>query len=223
MSQSLKDLYIMGTGGFAREIAWLVEDINRHAPSWNLRGYIDEMRLDAVGQLFYGYPLLGGYKYLETASPGSIVIAIGNGKIRKKIVEELAGKYPFATLIHPTVLQSSTVVFGDGCMICAGNIFTTDVHVGKHVIVNLTCTVGHGAILNDYCTVLPGTNLSGEVKIGECSTIGTGCAIIENVVIGNHTMIGAGAVVVKDIPPHCTAVGCPAKPIKTSEASHGNT
>lgn len=88
-----------------------------------------------------------------------------------------------------------------------------DVQLGKHVIVNLDCTIGHDAIIGDYSTILPSTIISGFVRIKECVSIGTGAAIIQGITIGENTVIGAGAVVVKDLPDNCTAVGVPAKPI----------
>jgi acetyltransferase-like isoleucine patch superfamily enzyme len=82
------------------------------------------------------------------------------------------------------------------------------------VIVNLDCTIGHDAIIGDYSTILPSVNISGFVKIEESVSVGTGSAIIQGVNIGKNTVIGAGSVVTKDLPPNCTAVGVPTKPIK---------
>ena len=79
---------------------------------------------------------------------------------------------------------------------------------------NLDCTIGHDAIINDYSTILPSVNVSGAVTIGECVSVGTGSAIIQGLSIGDNTVIGAGSVVVKDIPENTVAVGVPAKVIK---------
>lgn len=75
-------------------------------------------------------------------------------------------------------------------------------------------TIGHDAVLGSYTTILPSVNISGLVKIGECVSIGTGTAVIQGITIGEKTIIGAGSVVVNDLPENCTAVGTPAKPIK---------
>ena len=95
------------------------------------------------------------------------------------------------------------------------NLFSLE--IGKHVIINLDCTVGHDAILHDFVTLYPSVNVSGISEIGRCTELGTGAQIIQAKKIGESTIIGAGAVVVKDIPAKCTAVGSPAKPIKFFE------
>lgn len=147
-----------------------------------------------------------------------MVNAIGDPIIKKKIMGKLKNsnnKYP--VLIHPSVIYSDKVKFGEGSIICAGNIITVDVEIGKHVIVNLDCTIGHDAVIGDYSTILPSVKISGFVDIGECVSVGTGSAIIQGKIVRENSIIGAGAVVVKDIPDNCTAVGSPAKPIKFQE------
>lgn len=64
---------------------------------------------------------------------------------------------------------------------------------------------------------MPLVNISGEVKIGEGVYVGTGAKIINQLEIGDYTIVGAGAVVSKTLPAKCTAVGVPAKPIKFHE------
>ena len=103
---------------------------------------------------------------------------------------------------------------GEGCIICANTIVTVDVTIEKFSIVNLACTIGHDAHLKSYTTLYPTVNVSGFVQIESGVEIGTGSQIIQGVSIGTGAIIGAGSVVVRDIPPHCTAVGVPAKPIK---------
>lgn len=213
----MENVYIIGSGGFAREVAWLVEEINAVDAHWNMLGFIDDFKPELFGTKINGYAVLGGWEYLQSAPGGKLVIAIGNGRVRQKILQEMNGKYKFATLIHPATRYSKSVQFGEGSIICAGNIFTTNISVGRHVIVNLSCTIGHDVILNDFCTLLPGSNVSGQVSIGGRTTIGTGASIIEGIAIGSDVMLGAGSVVVKNIPDKCTAVGIPAKPIKFHE------
>ncbi len=106
---------------------------------------------------------------------------------------------------------------GEGTIITAGNILTVDIKIGKHVMVNLDCTIGHDTVIEDFCSIMPSANISGNVKLEEGAYIGTGTQIINKIVIGKYSIIGAGAVVIRDIPARCTAVGVPAKPIKFHE------
>ena len=110
--------------------------------------------------------------------------------------------------------MSELINIGEGTIICAHSILTVNIEIGKHVIINLDCTVGHDAILQDFVTLYPSVNVSGITNIGRCSELGTGVQIIQAKMVGNYSIVGAGAVIVKDIPDKCTAVGSPAKPIK---------
>lgn len=68
-------------------------------------------------------------------------------------------------------------------------------------------------------TLYPSVNVSGNVHIGECCEIGIGSNIIQGKKIGTEIIVGAGSVVIKDIPSQCTAVGVPAKPIKINNST----
>lgn len=212
----MKPLYIIGAGGFGREVAWLVERINQVEPTWEIVGFIDDNPV-AQGTVVGGYPVVGGVDYLGTLDTTVwVVCAIGSAKVRKAVIDKASSyqNISFATVIDPSVIMSNRVEIGEGSIICAGNIVTVDITLGNHCIVNLDCTIGHDAVLGNYVTVYPSVNISGMTTIGECAELGTGMQIIQGKKIGESAILGAGAVVVKDIPPRCVAVGSPAKPIK---------
>ncbi len=212
----MKDIVIIGAGGFGREVAWLIEDINKKNMEWNLLGFVDDNKT-IQGTEVNGYRVVGDVDWLKEQDL-FVVNAIGDPIIKKKVMDRLDGsKNQYPVLIHPSVICSDRVSFGEGSIICAGNIITVNIEIGKHVIINLDCTIGHDANIGDYSTVLPSVNVSGFVKTEECVSVGTGSAIIQGVNIGKNTVVGAGAVVVKDLPENCTAVGSPAKPIKFHE------
>ncbi|MBC5715249.1 acetyltransferase [Roseburia sp. BX1005] len=210
----MKDLYIIGAGGFGREVAWLVERINDVSFEWNLKGFIDDDE-SIWGSKEDGYPVLGGCEYLKKIGDVYAVCAVGSAKVRKKIINKLAdSQVRYATLVDPSVIMSKRIRVGEGSIICAGTIITVDVIIGKHVIVNLDCTLGHDDIINDFVTMYPSVNVSGNVEIGECSELGTGAQIIQGKKIVPNTIIGAGAVVVKDIEEKGTYVGSPVRKIR---------
>ncbi len=212
----MKDLILIGASGFGREVAWLVERINRVEPTWNLLGFIDDS--DALqGQTVNGYPVLGRTEDIVRFPDAYFVCAVGASKVRERIIERIISYNPsirFGTVIDPTVEMSDLVTIGEGTIICAHTIITVNISIGSHVIINLDCTVGHDAILHDFVTLYPSVNVSGITEIGRCSELGTGMQIIQGKTVGEYSIVGAGAVVVKDIPSRCTAVGSPAKPIK---------
>ena len=209
----MKDIIIIGAGGFGREVAWLIDDINKIKKTWNLLGFIDEDE-SQHGKELNGYKVLGGFEYIEGKRDLYYVCAIGNSSIRKKIVQEKCNNLIAAKLIHPSVIMSQYTDIGDGCIICAGSILTVNLRLGNNVIVNLDCTIGHDVNIEDFVTVYPSVNISGNCVIGECSEIGTGTQIIQGKKIGERTIIGAGSVVVKNIDGNCTIVGVPGKKIK---------
>lgn len=214
----MNKIVIIGGGGFGREVQWLIERINAVESTWNIIGYIDD---DVeTGTIINGISVLGGIDYLfNSQEPIAATCAIGASATRRKVIEEVKRNpnITFPNLIDPSVLLSDTVQLGQGAIICAGNIITVNIEIDDFVIINLDCTIGHDAKLSSYVTIYPSVNVSGNVFIGEATELGTGAQIIQGKNILNDTIVGAGALVVKDLPAKCTAVGSPAKPIKFFE------
>lgn len=219
----MKEIVIIGAGGFGREVQWLIERINKVShDEWSILGYID----DGIefGTKVDGYEVIGGVELLiERKTPLAVACAIGSAETRKWVIDKIeSNKYlSFPNLMDPSARISSRVTWGRGDIICAENIITVDITIGDFCIVNLNCTVGHDSSLESFVTLYPSVNVSGNVKIGECSEIGTGSQVIQGISIGKNSVIGAGSVVVKDVPGACTAVGCPCKPIKYRDAAFG--
>lgn len=212
-----KKIAIYGFGGFGREVKNLIEDINQDSNQYEFIGFFDDN--SNLNDIDTKYNFLGGINELnEWDEEIAIAIAVGDPKVKKCIVEKIINKnISYPNLIHPSVIGNpNNYTLGKGCIICANNIITVDISIGDFLILNLSCTVGHDTIINDFCSVMPGVNISGEVQLGNCTYIGTGAKIINLVEIGENTVVGAGAVVSKSLPPNCTAVGIPAKPIKFS-------
>ena len=211
----MKDLIILGAGDFGREVSWVVERINQQTPTWNLLGFVDD-GAEHLPPVIDGYPLLGTMAYLQSLTDEIYVVcSIGTGRVRRKIMDSVLTQknlHP-ATLIDPAAIVGRNVQIGEGCIVCAGTVLTISSVLSKHVILNLNCTVGHDAVFEDCCTVHPGSNISGKVHVGACTDIGTGTKIIQGTTIHPQCVIGAGAVVVRDITEPGTYVGVPAKKV----------
>lgn len=211
----MNNIAIIGAGGFGREVKMLIDQINETNKKFEFIGYYD----DGIekGTLVNGYPVLGGVDEINKITNNlAIVAAIGLPSLKKKLLDQITNpliSYP--TLIHPNVLIGKDGVnIGEGTIICAANIITVNIKIGKHVILNLACTVGHDTTIGNYSSFMPSINISGEVVIEDGVYVGTGAKIINQLEIGANTIVGAGAVVSKTLPANCTAVGIPAKPIK---------
>lgn len=200
-----KKIAIYGAGGFGRETRLLIQQINESAPKWEFIGFFDDNKKVKV---------LGGISKLnEYSSPISIVVAIADSKVRKKVVNSIANKnISFATLIHPTVIYDEEhVEISEGSIITALSVFTTNISIGKHNIINLATTIGHDIITGNYCSIMPGVHLSGAVTVDEGVLIGTGARILQKLTLGAWSKVGAGAVVINDVNEKTTVVGVPAK------------
>lgn len=216
------DILVYGTGGFAREVVWLCNDLaagvyddpDTGAPMLRAIGFLDDNR-ERHGMTIAGLPVLGGVEWVA-ANPGiGVAIGLGNPRARQEAAHRLrdAGAV-FPTLIHPTALIGERVQLGEGVIVCAGTTITVDVEIGEFSMFNLHCTVGHDARIGAFCTLAPGCNISGYVVLEEGVELGTNVAVLPGKRIGARSIVGAGAVVTSDLPAMVTAVGVPAKVIK---------
>jgi sugar O-acyltransferase (sialic acid O-acetyltransferase NeuD family) len=211
-----KKIAVYGAGGFGREVKMLIDQINQQGIQFEFIGYFDDGL--PIGTDLCGFYVLGGLKELNSFNEEIfLVIAVADPKIKMSLRQQMTNKnIKYPRLIHPScIIGTENVRIGEGSIVCAGTIITIDVRIGENVILNLGCTVGHDTILSDYCSVMPGVNISGEVIIENGVYIGTGAKIINQLKIGEFAIIGAGSVVTKNLPPKCTAIGVPARVIKS--------
>ncbi|MGJ8665824.1 MAG: acetyltransferase [Patiriisocius sp.] len=209
----MRDITIIGAGGFGREVKCLIDDINKVEKTFNILGFIDDGI--SPGTNIHEYKVLGGVDYLNSLEKKPcVVIAIGTPSIKQRIFNRLK-KFEFPSIVHPSVsLNGTNITIEEGCILSKGCILTCDIKLGKFTILNLSCTIGHDTLIHPFSSFMPSVNISGEVTINEAVYVGTGAKIINDLNIGKNTIIGAGAVVSKSLPENCTAVGIPAKPIK---------
>jgi sugar O-acyltransferase (sialic acid O-acetyltransferase NeuD family) len=211
----MEPLLIIGAGGFGREVLAMIQSMSSGMQIGAPIGFID----DGVpkGTQVNGLPVLGGLEMLEDYAEASLVLAIGNSRIREQVWSRLDHKrFSFPNVIHPNVLfmAPSRIKLGQGNIISAGNIFTVDIQVADFCVLNLSCTIGHDAVLESFSSLMPGVRISGGAKLRKGCYVGTGANLIKATEVGTGSIIGAGAVVDRDIPPHVTAVGVPCRVIR---------
>ena len=211
----MKNIVIIGAGGFGREVKTIIDALNTVEKRYCFLGYYDDGL--SKGTIINGFPVLGNLNDLNSVQEElGVALGIGNPITKSDIIKSLTNSFLyFPTLIHPNVIVSdATVSIAEGGIICSGSILTCNIIIRRFVTLNLMCTVGHDTFIDDYSSFMPSVNISGEVHIEEKVYVGTGAKIINQLTIGTSTIVGAGAVVSKSLPPFCTAVGIPAKPIK---------
>jgi sugar O-acyltransferase (sialic acid O-acetyltransferase NeuD family) len=144
---------------------------------------------------------------------GNCIIAIGNNKVRNKVDQRLPN-CKWQTIIHPSAIIADDVTIGEGTVIMAGAIIHPGTKIGRHAIINTGACIDHDCILGDFCHIAPNCSVAGGVNIKEGAMLGIGSSVIQYLTIGKWTNIGAGSVIINDIPEKCTAFGNPAKPTK---------
>jgi sugar O-acyltransferase (sialic acid O-acetyltransferase NeuD family) len=216
---SRKMIAIYGGSGFGREVAWLVESCNGRSGRYDLACFIDDDQ-SLHGKRLNGVPVVGFEDAKKKYPSAAIVGAVGDPRTREVLMAkaQYAG-FSFVAIIHPRVERSRWIEIGEGAVICAGNILTTNIKLGRHVQINLDCTIGHDVVMGDYTTLAPGVHVSGWVQFGERVYVGTGAVIINGtrgkpIIIGNDAIIGAGACVTKSVPSKTIVAGVPARAIK---------
>lgn len=141
-----------------------------------------------------------------------VIVAIGNNKIRSEKTEYLKNiGANLATLVHPSAVLSKYSSIGIGSVVVAGAVVNPYCKIGDGVIINTCSSVGHDCNLGNYVHICPGARLAGGSNIEELCWIGLGSSVRQLINIGARTIVGAGSVVVKDIPSNATAFGVPAK------------
>lgn len=211
----MEKIAIIGAGGFGREVKGLIDDINKINPIYEIIGFFD----DGIesGTLVNGLSVLGPIASINNIDYSlKLALGIGVPAIKEKAIRSIVNnQVVFPILIHPSaIISKDDVSIGKGTIICAGNIITCNIKLKDFITLNLSCTVGHDTVIEDFSSFMPAVNISGEVLIKKNVYVGTGAKIINQLSIGDNTVVGAGAVVSKTLPPNCTAVGIPAKPIK---------
>jgi sugar O-acyltransferase (sialic acid O-acetyltransferase NeuD family) len=207
------ELVIYGAGGFARELAWLATECGH-----KVLAYIDDSP-STHGQRLNGVEVTGLEDAAVRFPNAAVAIGIGSPLQREAVATKAtAAGLRHALLIDPRVVRSTWTELGEGTVICAGSILTTNIRIGRHVQVNLHCTIGHDVVMDDFATLAPGVHISGWVHVAKGAYLGTGAVVINGtagkpIVIGDGAVVGAGACVVKSVEPGMTVVGVPAKPI----------
>lgn len=201
----------LGAGGHAQVIADAVQRAREAGAAWELVGFLDDNPALA-GQMRLGRPILGSIATLAQHAHDGCVIGIGDNQLRKHIFRQLCAQgEQVVTIIHPRAMVAPDVTVGAGAVIFAGVVVNTGATIGENVILNTACTVDHHNIVDDHAHIAPGAHLGGDVRIGEGAFVGIGATVMPQRSIGAWSIVGAGALVHRDIPDRVTAIGVPAR------------
>lgn len=205
MSSHKKKVVVIGASGHGRVIADIIE-----CKGDEVLGFLDDRSAEAFPDVKVLGKVSDAAKFYLDAE---FVIGIGSNDIRQRIVKELKS-IKYYTAIHPTAVVAKDVVIEEGTVVMANAVINTGSRIGHHSIINTAATVDHDNIIGNFVHISPGAHTAGGVSLADGVWLGVGAVVTNNKSIGANTVVGAGAVVVQDIPDECTVVGCPAKPIR---------
>jgi sugar O-acyltransferase (sialic acid O-acetyltransferase NeuD family) len=210
----MKDLFIVGTGGLAREVATMVLNGDCQNQLGQFRGFISVDCAD-IGNKFAQGQVVGSDRKLPFDNEEvELIIAIGYPKIKKR-VSEFYSKIPNVTF--PNLISKASKFDCETSKIGIGNILAHNVFVSCNVeiadfcLLNWNVTVGHDANIGSNCVINPHAHISGNVSIGAECLIGASSVILETIKVADRAIVGAGAVVTKNVIENTVVVGIPAK------------
>jgi sugar O-acyltransferase (sialic acid O-acetyltransferase NeuD family) len=211
----MKKIIILGGGGFASEVVETIEFINlkKLRNRYLILGYIFDGGSEFIGEKICDAPILGDFSYLNNLDIKSInfVCAVGTPEIKRKIVKkvkEIGGN--FVTIVHPTAYVSPRTKIGEGCIVQGNCILVGHgIKLGDFVSINDSTSIGHFAKIGNYCHINPNVNVSGESILEDDVFVGVKATILKTRIC-KGAVIGACALITKDVPPDMMAKGIPA-------------
>ena len=214
----VKDIAIFGAGGFGREVACLIRDINDACYDkdccYNFIGFFDDNVPTGTQVSHYGR-VLGGISELNAWSDRLLVsIAVGSPQTMAVITSRISNpNIEFPNLIHPDLTVTDPLEFRIG----KGNIIKGRCEVAPNVSIgDFNCLIrdvvlGHDSSIGDFNILMPNVYICGEVEVGNNNLFGIGSIVLQQLTVGNNVHVGAGAVVFANPTDGCTYLGNPAR------------
>lgn len=228
----MKNLIIIGAGGFGREVLMMAVDNPCRGMDWEIKGFLDNRPgiLDGftqdANQVAYGmdytqekrqryrrdYPVLGDPLTYEPEPDDVFLCALGAPAERIKYTRALLDKgAPFVRLVHPLASVSAFASIGPGSIIGAYVSLSPDCHVGQHVTITYGAVIGHDTHIEDWAEIGTHSLISGNVRVGTAARLYPGSVVTPGVRIGEHAVVAAGSVVFGKVKPYTTVLGNPAR------------
>ena len=212
------DVVVIGAGGHSK----IVIDLLLEDPEVNIAGLLDDSP-DSRNSKVMGFSVLGTVGEIQQLFPTTtkFIISIGNNKTRCTIAKKLKELgYEPTNAISKNAIISRHAFLGKGLIINPGVVIHPEATIEDHVVIGMNATISHDSVVKAGAHLSPGVHITGNVTVGERADLGAGVAVIPQRTIGRDTIVGAGAVVTKDLPEGIVAVGAPAREIKRIKETH---
>jgi len=208
----MKEIIIVGAGGFGRELLQWIKDINKIENRWIIKGFIDD-NLSALDNCKCDYKVIGKVKEWQPEENEVFACAIANPKTKENVVKNLKAKgAKFDSIIHPKAIIGGFNKIGEGIVIYPGARLTVNITIGKFVTL-LSSGIGHDVQIGDFSTISSHCGVNGKTKLGKRVFLGSNSTIAPGRRIGDDVYIGAGSVVIRNIKSCSKVFGNPARVI----------
>ena len=206
----MKDLYIVGAGGFGREVYGWLCDLGESA-DWKFCGFLDD-NMEALNGLDYPLGVVAPVSGFAVKSSQLFVCGIGDVATKMRLCQPLLEQRArFLTVVHPTAIVGKNVKLGQGVVLCPGVILTCDIKVGDMVMINCLSSAGHDVEIGDWSTISAHCDLTGYATLGRGVFMGSGARVIPGRSVGDDARVGAGSVVLSSVAAGQTVFGNPAR------------
>jgi UDP-perosamine 4-acetyltransferase len=169
---------------------------------------------DASGSCL-GVPVLPGDEHIARLRQDGFdraFIAVGNNEARLRLGGQVTDLgFELVNAISPAALVSPSARLGSGVALMAGVVINAATTIDDLAIINTGATIDHDCYIGVAAHVAPQSGLAGNVTVGSCSFLGVGTKVIPGCHIGEGVIIGAGGVVISDVPDGVTVVGVPTR------------
>lgn len=215
----VENIVIVGSSGHAKVVIDIVEQAGRY----RIAGLIDSFR--TAGEQTLGYAVLGAERDLpqlvDKHGIGGALVAIGDNHARESVTASLASLVPglpHVSAVHPAARVGKASTIGAGTVVMAGAVINPCCSIGEGCIVNTNASLDHDGVMDDFSSLAPGVVTGGNCRIGRGAAIGLGAMLRHRIAVGEHSVVGAGAVVLHDVEPYTVAYGNPARRIRARAA-----
>ncbi len=204
----MEKLIVIGAGGYAKSVLDSIDYYN-----YRIKGFLDEYSKE---EEHLGYPILwNSLDGIENPEKYFYFIAIGNNKLRKIWYDRLISKkLRMINVVDKSAIISPEAKIGTGCFFGKMSVVNSKAVIGNNCIINTKALVEHGCIVKDHANISTNAVINGDVEIGMGTFVGTCSATIGQILVGEWSTIGAGAVVIDNVESGVTVAGVPAKVIK---------
>ena len=210
----MKHLIIIGARGWGREIYNMLPGCIGYGIEYEVKGFLDD-KADALDGMPGYPPIIDSVEHYEPQPDDVFTCALGDAHWKKHYAEIVLNKGgEFINIIHQSAGISRNTKLGQGCIICEHVGISCDIAIGDFVTMQVYTTIGHDAIIGNYCHLGARVFMGGCSQLGEIATVQTNAIILPHVKVGNNCMVGAGAVVIRKVKDGTTVYGNPAKVLK---------